>query len=325
MKGIWLEARSGSPQAVLRDDLAPPGVSADEDCLVRVSLAGICSTDLAMLDGLSPFTGIMGHEFTGVVEQGPEELLGQRVAGEINISCGSCGECRAGRAKHCGQRRVLGMRGHGGVFAERVTLPARNPHLVPAGVADEAAVFTEPLAAALDILEQAEIASETRLLLVGAGKLGQLIARVLAATGCDLTVLVRDPAKAARLASTGARLISAGDLDGDKEGGAYDVAVECTGNQDGLAMALAALRPRGTLVLKSTYPGRPEVDMGRVVVDEIRIIGSRCGPFGKALALMAERDLHLEELIDAVYPLAEGLEALEKSRRPGLLKVLIRP
>jgi threonine dehydrogenase-like Zn-dependent dehydrogenase len=298
-----------------------PGVGGDEDCLVRVSLAGICSTDLAMLDGLYSFNGIMGHEFTGVVEEGPEGLVGQRVAGEINVSCGNCGRCRAGLAKHCAQRNVLGLRGHDGIFAELVTLPARNLHLVPAGVTDEAAVFTEPLAAALDVLEQVEVTPETRVLLVGAGRLGQLIARALATTGCQLTIVVRDPAKAARLASTGARLISGNEI----EDRAYDVAVECTGNQDGLAMALAALRSQGALVLKSTYPDKPQVDMGRVVVDEIRLIGSRCGPFDKALALMAARDLHLEEMIDAVYPLAEGLQALEKSRQPGILKVLIKP
>lgn len=317
MKGIWLE----NEKAAVRDDLAAPGVSADEDCLVRVALAGICSTDLGLLDGLYPFTGVMGHEFTGVVEEGPAGLKGQRVVGEINISCGNCGECRAGRAKHCEKRQVLGLREHAGVFAELVTLPARNLHLVPEGVRDEAAVFAEPLAAALDILEQVEIGADSRVLLLGAGRLGQLIARVLATTGCDLAVVVRDPSKAERLASTGAKQISGGEI----EPGAYDIAVECTGNQAGLAMALAALRPQGTLVLKSTYPGTPEVDMGRVVVDEIRVIGSRCGPFDKALALMAENDLHLEELIDAVYPLAEGLEALEKSRQPGVLKVLLSP
>ncbi|MCH8863603.1 MAG: alcohol dehydrogenase catalytic domain-containing protein [Proteobacteria bacterium] len=317
MKGIWLE----NSAATFRDDLAVPRAGGMENCLVRLSLAGICSTDLAMLDGLYPFTGVMGHEFTGVVEEGPGALRGCRVAGEINISCGECPPCHAGRSKHCQKRSVLGMRGHDGVFAEYVTLPARNLHLVPDAVPDEAAVFTEPLAAALDVLEQVEITPDTRLLLVGAGRLGQLIARALATSGCDLWVVIRDPAKAERLATTGARLISASDI----EGGVFDVAVECTGNDAGLAMALAALRPRGNLVLKSTYPATSRVDMSRVVVDEIRITGSRCGPFDKALALMAERDLHLEALIDAFYPLERGLEALEKSRQPGVLKVLIKP
>lgn len=321
MKGIWLE----NGAAGFRDDLPLPRVGKNDDCLVRLSLAGVCSTDLAMLNGLYPFSGIMGHEFTGVVEKGPGALQGRRVAGEINISCGQCRECRAGRAKHCQNRSVLGLRGHDGVFAEYVTLPAGNLHLVPGAVPDEAAVFAEPLAAALDVLEQVEISDGTRVLLVGAGRLGQLIARALATTGCALTVVVRDAAKAARLACTGAELISGDDLAGDKAGGSFDVAVECTGNDAGLEMALAALRPRGTLVLKSTYAGKPRVDMSRVVVDEIRITGSRCGPFDKALALMAAEDLQLEALIDKVYPLEQGLEALEKSRQAGVVKVLIRP
>lgn len=317
MKGIWLE----NSAATFRDDLAMPRIGGTDDCLLRVALAGICSTDLAMTEGLYPFTGIMGHEFTGVVEEGPAGLQGRRVAGEINITCGECAPCRAGRSKHCQERSVLGLRGRDGVFAEYVTLPARNLHLVPDGVPDEAAVFTEPLAAALDVLEQVTVTPGTRVLLVGAGRLGQLIARALATTGCDLTVVVRDAAKARRLARTGARLISGE----ESEPGIYDLAVECTGNDAGLSMALAALRPRGSLVLKSTYAGTSRVDMSRVVVDEIRILGSRCGPFDKALALMAETDLHLEALIDAVYPLDEGLEALEKSRRPGVLKVLVKP
>ncbi len=317
MKGIWLE----NSAATFRDDLAVPRVGEADDCLLRVSLAGICSTDMAMTEGLYPFTGIMGHEFTGVVEEGPAELQGRRVAAEINITCGECAPCRAGRGKHCQKRSVLGLRGHDGVFAEYVTLPARNLHLVPDAVPDEAAVFAEPLAAALDVLEQVDITPGSRVLLLGAGRLGQLIARALSTTGCDLTVVVRDPAKARRLACTGARLISGEEI----EPLVFDVAVECTGNDAGLSMALAALRPRGSLVLKSTYPGTSRVDMSRVVVDEIRIVGSRCGPFDKALALMAETDLHLETLIDAVYPLDEGLEALEKSRRPGVLKALVKP
>ena len=317
MKGIWLEDGVAS----VREDLDRPCADGNDDCLVRVSLAGICSTDVAMLDGLYPFTGIMGHEFTGVVEKGPAELTGRRVAGEINIACGQCNSCRAGRRKHCEKRSVPGLRNYDGGFADYVALPACNLHLVPDAVPDQAAVFTEPLAAALDILEQVQITGENSVLLVGAGRLGQLIARVLATTGCALSVVVRSPKKAARLEPIAARLISANEI----EPRAFDLAIECTGNEAGLLMALQALRPRGTLVLKSTYPGTPAVDMSRLVVDEIRIIGSRCGPFDKALALMAARDLQLEALVDAVYPLAEGLEALEKNRQPGVLKVLLKP
>jgi threonine dehydrogenase-like Zn-dependent dehydrogenase len=317
MKGIWLEDGVAS----VRKDLDRPRLEANDDCLVRVSLAGICSTDVAMLDGLYPFTGIMGHEFTGLVEKGPAELTGKRVAGEINIACGQCNSCRAGRPKHCENRAVPGLRNHDGVFADYVALPACNLHPVPEAVPDQAAVFTEPLAAALDVLEQVQITDETNVLLVGAGKLGQLIARVLATTGCLLSVVVRSPQKAARLGPVDARLIPADEI----EPRTFDLAIECTGNEAGLLIALQALRSRGTLVLKSTYPGTPTVDMSRLVVDEIRIIGSRCGPFDKALALMAAKDLQLEALIDAVYPLAEGIEALKKSRQPGVLKVLLEP
>ncbi len=317
MQGIWLEDGVAS----LREDLDRPRLESHDDCLVRVSLAGICSTDTAMLDGLYPFTGIIGHEFTGVVEKGPAELTGRRVAGEINIACGHCNSCRAGRRKHCEKRAVAGLRNHHGVFADYVALPACNLHPVPDAVADQTAVFTEPLAAALDILEQVPISGQTSVLLVGAGRLGQLIARVLATTGCALSVVVRSPAKAARLEPLAARLLSAGEI----EPRSFDLAIECTGNEAGLSIALQALRPGGTLVLKSTYAARPAVDMSRLVVDEIRIIGSRCGRFDKALALMAARDLQLQALVDAVYPLAEGLEALEKSRQPGVLKVLLKP
>ena len=303
----------------MRDDLPEPAPARDDDCVIRVAKAGICSTDLAMIAGLYPFRGVMGHEFVGRVETGPADWVGKRVVGEINVACGACDRCRAGLEKHCGQRTTLGIHDRDGVFAERVVLPAANLHAVPDGVADEVAVFAEPLAAALEIFERADIRPEHRVLLVGAGKLGQLIARVLARRCPDLTVIVRAPAKAARLESIGARTVRADEIAGE----VFDVAVECTGNEQGLELALAALRPQGTLVLKSTFPGQARVDLTRIVVEEITVIGSRCGPFDKAVALMAEGGLALAPLIDARYPVAEGLTALEKSCAPGILKVLL--
>lgn len=315
MRGIWLD----DGKATLRDDLPEPERAREDDCVIRVAKAGICSTDLAMIAGLYPFEGVMGHEFVGRVETGPAEWVNKRVVGEINVACGGCDRCTAGLEKHCGRRTTLGIHDRDGVFAERVVLPAANLHAVPDSVADEVAVFAEPLAAALEIFARADIRPEHRVLLVGAGKLGQLVARVLARRCPDLTVIVRSPAKAARLEGLGARAVSADEIAGE----VFDVAVECTGNEQGLELTLEALRPQGTLVLKSTFPGRARVDLTRIVVEEITIIGSRCGPFDEALALMAEGGLALEALIDARYPVAEGLTALEKSRAPGVLKVLL--
>ena len=282
-------------------------------------MRGICSTDHQLVDGLYAFTGVPGHEFVGVVEAGPPELIGQAVVAEINIPCGHCELCGLGLAKHCTHRQTIGIHGRHGAFAERLTVPTSNLHLVPAGVTPEQAVFTEPLAAALEIQERIAFGPEDFVLVVGDGKLGQLIAQSLVPTGCQLSVLGRHPSKLAPLARLGLTTLTAP----PSVPAGFDVVIECTGTGAGFALARQAVRPRGTIVLKSTYRGTLEVDLSSIVVDEVRLLGSRCGPFDRALRLLAAGTLDLNYLIDAVYPLEDALAAFRRSRERGVRKVLI--
>jgi threonine dehydrogenase-like Zn-dependent dehydrogenase len=304
----------------LRADLRTPTPRAGE-ALVRVRVAGVCGTDLAMLRGYVPFRGIMGHELVGEIAAAADapQREGQRVTGEINVVCGRCDACRAGRTHHCERREVLGIRGRDGAFAQYLTLPLANLHPVPDGVTDEAAVFTEPLAAALQITHQLQVGPELRVLVVGAGRLGQLIARVLRLTGCDLAVVARRERQRALLAAAGIDWI--GEQDVPTAG--FDLVVEASGAPAGLALARRALRPAGTLVLKSTYAGEVPVDLASLVVDEITVVGSRCGPFPAALRLLAQGLVDPTPLIDARFPLARAETALRRAAEPGVLKVLI--
>jgi len=315
MRALWLEDQ----HLALRDDV-PQAESASGEALVRVLRAGICNTDIELTRGYYPFTGILGHEFVGVVERGPEPLLGRRVVGEINAVCGTCRACASGRRTHCERRTVLGIVGRHGAFAEYLTVPAENLHPVPDSVPTDAAVFTEPLAAALEIQEQVPIHATDRVLVVGDGKLGQLVAQTLALTGCGLLVVGRHDPKLALLAERG---IATGRPDAAERGG-FDMAVECTGDPGGFAIAQHAVRPRGTLVLKSTYAGALTLDASAVVVNELTLVGSRCGPFAPALRLLADCRVAVEPLIHARYPLAEALAAFEHAQRPGVLKVLLQ-
>jgi len=314
LKALWLEDR----QLRLRDDVPVPEPP-DGEALVRVLRAGICNTDLELVRGYYPYTGILGHEFVGVVERGPSALMGRRVVGEINAVCGECDACRAGRPTHCERRTVLGIVKRHGAFAEYLALPIANLHVVPDGISTDAATFTEPLAAALEVQEQMTIRAGDRVLVVGDGKLGQLIAQTLGLTGCDLLVVGRHAAKLELLSARG---IATGAVEAVKPG-TYDVAVECTGNPEGFALARQALRPRGTLVMKSTYAGALTLDASMIVVDEITLVGSRCGPFAPALGLLAEGRVDVEPLIHARYPLRDGLRGFEEAARSGVLKVLL--
>ncbi len=313
MKAIWLEEGALS----VRDVPVPEPVTGE--ALVRVQRAGICNTDLELVRGYYPYAGVLGHEFVGVVETGPDELMGRRVVGEINAVCGECPACRGDRRSHCENRTVLGIVGRNGAFAEYLTLPIENLHAVPEKVSDDQATFTEPLAAALEIQQQIDVSATDRVLVVGDGKLGQLIARTLALTGCDLTVLGRHAEKLDLLKAHG---IAIGDPD-SVEPGLFDIAVECTGNADGFETARRALRPRGTLVLKSTYAGDLTFDASALVVDEITLVGSRCGPFAPALELLANGTIDVTPLIHARYALEDGIDAFEHAARPGVLKVLL--
>ena len=314
MLGLWLE----DGRLSLRQDILEPKPATGE-ALVRPILRGICSTDHQLADGLYAFTGVPGHEFVGAVESGPPDLIGRTVVAEINIPCGHCAQCRAGRPKHCADRKVVGIRGRPGAFAERLAIPVANLHPVPEGLPLEQAVFAEPLAAALEVQQQIAFTPNDRVLVVGDGKLGQLIAQSLRLTGCRLKVLGHHPHKLEPLKRLGIDTLA----DTEPEPAGFDVAIECTGSPAGFALARRALRPQGALVLKSTYRGRIEIDASAIVVDEIRILGSRCGPFGQALALLDSGALDLGYLIDSVYPLDDGLAAFARSRERGVLKVLI--
>ncbi|MGK7875739.1 MAG: alcohol dehydrogenase catalytic domain-containing protein [Xenococcaceae cyanobacterium] len=314
MKGLWLE----NNQLQLRTDIPTPEPPPGE-ALVRVLCAGICNTDLELLRGYYPYTGILGHEFVGVVEQGPQHLLNQRVVGEINAVCGKCRFCLGGQPTHCENRTVLGIVNRNGAFADYLTLPIENLHLVPESISTDTATFTEPLAAALEIQQQVSVGSNERVVVVGDGKLGQLVAQTLALTGCELLAVGRHREKLANLEARG---IKTGLADAVTDR-AFDISVECTGNPEGFEIARRALRPRGILVLKSTYAGKLNLDASSLVVDEITLIGSRCGPFPEALQLLAQGQVDVKGLIQARYPLTEGLTAFEHAQSRGVLKVLL--
>jgi len=315
MKSLWLENQTLSMR-----DIPPP--EKPGEALVRVRLAGICGTDLELARGYYPFTGIPGHEFVGEVVSAPDiTWLGKRVVGEINVVCGECEQCLDNRPSHCEQRTALGIAGRDGVHAEYTTLPLANLHLVPDSAPDEAAVFVEPLAAALEIQQQVQIRPTDRVLLIGAGRLGQLVAQTLALTGCGLGVVARHPLQKKILSGRGIRLIGEEEVQPRR----WDVVVEATGSPSGFELARRALRPRGTLALKSTYRGDMTVAWSPFVVDELTIVGSRCGPFPPALRLLEDGLVDPLPLISARYPLAETLAAYEHARQPGTLKILIQP
>ena len=314
MRGLWLE----NQQLQLKNNLPLPQPTEDE-ALVRVLQAGICNTDLELLRGYYPYQGVLGHEFVGVVETGPQHLLNKRVVGEINAVCGHCRFCLGGSPSHCENRTVLGIVNRHGAFADYLTLPVNNLHPVPDNVSNDVATFTEPLAAALEIQQQVAIDENQRVLVVGDGKLGQLVAQTLALTGCDLWVIGRHPEKLANLAARG---IQTG-LETDVTERSFDLAVECTGNPQGFDLARRCLYPRGILVLKSTYAGKLTLDASALVVDEITVMGSRCGPFAPALQLLEQEKVDVKPLIQGRYPLEQGLKAFEMAQKRGILKVLV--
>lgn len=290
------------------------------EALVALRLAGICGTDLEITRGYKGYSGTLGHEFVGIVLSAPEapQWQGRRVVGEINLSCGACERCTTGLGNHCATRRVLGILDHPGCFAERFTLPVANLHGVPDSLADEHAVFTEPLAAAFQIFEQASLTPDLRVAVIGDGKLGLLVVMALRARGIPLTLVGRHPRKLALVAGPGVRITT--DAPPSHR---FDVVIEATGSREGLALALTLVRPRGTVVLKSTVHGAVELPTAALVVDEIHLVGSRCGPFPVALAAMADGLVDPRPLIDARYPLAEAEAALAHASRPGTLKVLL--
>ena len=289
------------------------------EAVVRVRLAGICATDLQIFQGYMGFRGIPGHEFIGEVVQGPPALIGRRVVGEINFGCGFCELCRRGLSRHCAKRRVMGILGADGCFAESLAIPARNLHPVPENVSDEEAVFTEPLAAAFEILEQVEVDFTREVLVLGDGKLGMLCAQVLAVTGARVTLVGKHPEKLKLAKSPAIRTV----LLADWRPRPFDVVVEATGSVSGFTTAVAAVRPRGTLVLKSTVAEEHKISLAPLVINEITVVGSRCGPFPPALQALAEKRIAVTPLIEKVYPLRNGLEAVAQAGKSGARKILL--
>lgn len=306
MKALVLSA---DRRLQLRDDYPMPA-RADE-VLVRVRRAGICNTDIEITKGYAHFEGVLGHEFVG------ELADGTRVAGEINAYDGTCATCLRGDVTHCENRTVLGIINRDGAMAEYLTLPARNLHPVPDSVSDRQAVFVEPLAAALEIADRVHIRPSARVAIIGDGKLGQLCAQVLSLTACDLLVIGRHPRKLELLTRRG--IATTREPDSLKRD--FDVVVDCAGQPDGFELARRLVRPRGTLILKSTIHDAQTLHLSPLAVDEISVIGSRCGPFDPALRLLENKQVDVESLIDAEYPLARGLEAFERAQAAGTLKV----
>lgn len=314
MRGLVLERGELRFSSDLPEPEPGPG-----EVRVRVLCTGVCATDLALARGYMGFAGVPGHEFVGEALEG--ELAGRRVVGEINAACGRCATCRAGRERHCPERSVLGILARPGAFAETLSLPQRNLHAVPDGLATERAVFAEPLAAAFEIPEQLELASVERALVVGDGRLGLLCAQVIAAAGVRTELAGRHPERGSWLP---AGISHIGPVPDPREAGRpWDLVVEATGDPSVLAQALGLVRPRGSVVLKTTSERPASLDLAPLVVDEIQLLGSRCGPFEPALRALAEGVVVVDPMVEERFPLERAVDAFERARRPGTLKVLV--
>lgn len=300
----------------------PPPARAPGEALVRVRVSGVCDTDLQLARGYMGFAGVPGHEFVGeVVAADDAGWIGRRVVADINAGCGACEDCVTGRGHHCAARTVLGIRGRSGAFAELVAVPERCLVAVPEAVSDELAVFAEPLAAALHVLDELDPRGPGRAVVLGDGKLGLLIARALAGAGVDTTLVGRHPHKLALARAVGVTTALADALPAGV--GGAPLVVEATGSERGLAEALALAAPRGTVVLKTTVAAPITVDLAPAVIHELRLVGSRCGDIARAVAALARGEVDPRPLIEARYPLARAAEALAHAGRRGALKVLI--
>lgn len=298
--------------------------NAASDSVIRVLLSGICSTDIEITRGYSGFEGTLGHEFVGIVENSPDrpDLSGKRVVGEINVGCGDCQLCQKGDARHCPKRTVLGIKGRDGSHAEFVSLPSRNLLEIPPDLSDEEAVFIEPLAAALGIIERIDLKNAEKIAIIGDGKLGLLCAFALNRVCPSLTLYGRYSSKLKIAEAAGIETCLVDET--THQYSFYDVVVEATGSESGFAMALDLVRPRGTIVLKSTYSGKAEIEAWRIVVDEISIVGSRCGRFKPTIEWLVNNRIDLAQLISDEFPLSKGLAAFDTAKQPGVLKVLLR-
>ncbi|MFW6146225.1 MAG: MDR/zinc-dependent alcohol dehydrogenase-like family protein [Planctomycetota bacterium] len=314
-----MQAVTFTDRLEVRTDYPEP-VAAAGEVVVDVLTAGICSTDLEILRGYMGFTGVLGHEFVGRVADGPPAWAGKRVVAEINCVCGRCDMCTGGLAGHCRRRTVLGIDGRDGAFAEKVAVPVRNLHEVPQVVSDDEAVFAEPLAAALQLTRQIRFDIAQTVVVLGDGRLGQLVARVLRHTCPTLTLVGRHPAK---LELAERQHIQTSLADDFVPRQAADVVIDATGTADGLALAMRTVRPRGTIALKSTVAGGASIDLSSLVINEVTVVGSRCGPLPDALTALASGDVDVTNLISRRFPLAAAAEAMGVAGRGDVVKVLL--
>jgi len=316
MQAIHLSGKS----VELRTDhpVPQPGNSQTAEILVKILRAGICETDLQLIQGYMGFEGVLGHEFVGIAQSGP--LAGQRVVGEINCSCLRCETCRSGLPTHCPDRTVLGIFGHDGAFAEFVSVPRQNLHRVPDSMSTDVAVFVEPVAAACQLLRQQLVKRGQRVLILGDGRLGNLCAQILADFGCQVLVIGKHRHKLQMLRDFG---IETALLDEIRPARQSDVVVDCTGSTSGLTTALQFVKPWGTVVLKTTVAGGQTMEFAPIVIDEIRIVGSRCGPFSDAIAALRAGRVQVEPLISGRFGLERGVEAIRHTAENPVLKVLL--
>ena len=300
------------------DASRPAPTPAENEVLVRVTRAGVCETDLQLIRGYMGFRGVLGHEFVGVAESG--DLAGQRVVGEINCACWKCDTCRSGFPTHCPNRTVLGILNHDGAFADLIAVPQRNLHRVPDSIPDDIAVFAEPVAAAFQIPAQIAIAGTERIVVLGDGRLGNLCAQVLASLADDVLIVGKHKEKLALLEAMGVKTALLSD---DLPERSFDIVVDSTGSESGLPTALKLVRPRGTIVLKTTVAGTQTLAWAPFVIDEVTLVGSRCGPFDRALDALEHGLVDVEPLVTDRFSLSNGLLALQRAQEKGVLKVLL--
>lgn len=290
---------------------------------VKVTMSGICGTDLEILKGYMSYSGVLGHEFVGIVEDSKnKELIGKRIVGEINAGCKRCASCLSGLERHCQNRTVLGIYKRDGAFAEYISLPEENIHVLPDSVSDKQAVFVEPLAAAFEITEQLHLEPNWKIAILGDGRLAQLVARALRLSCRDITCFGHHERKTRLLQKIGIRTKSS--IENSDEH-AFDVVVEATGRESGFLDAMRLARPRGTVVLKSTIASQNKLDLSPAIINEITFVGSRCGPFRPAINALATGLVSVDDLIDAVYPIDKYAQAFEHAGKPGVLKILLEP
>jgi threonine dehydrogenase-like Zn-dependent dehydrogenase len=314
MRGLVLH------QSLRLDTELPIPSPGPQEARIKVIQAGICSTDLQLIKGYMAFQGVLGHEFVGIADGASEKsLVGKRVVGEINAACRTCETCLSGRPTHCPHRTTLGIQGRDGAFADYLTLPVENLFVVPDSITDDQAVFIEPLAAACEIPQLISIRPTDRVVVIGDGKLGLLCVQVFVLSGCSVSLLGRHTDNCTWLTNMGVTVTS-NPVDIPR---GVDIIVEATGSPEGLSTAIQLIRPRGTIVLKSTYHGKISLHMAEFVIQEISLIGSRCGPFAPAIRLLEASHIRVDPLIHAHYPLAEGMKAMEKAAQRGALKVML--